>query len=491
MMRGGVRQTVAQAHPELSWPAAVTLAAAVVAGGVVAAAPAAALGLIPLTVVALVWMHPPLAAYLIIGATPLLAGIDRGQFVQLLRPNELLALLVGSALAGRALFRLRTGRLGWPRVDRVERAILLLAVTSSIVPLLWMLVRGRALTGDDLLYSLVLWKFAGIYLIVRASVTTEQQVRRCLWISMAAAAVVALIAILQSLGLFGVPRLLEAFYTPPGREGRVATGRGSSTLALAAAVADLMVFNLAIVVGLWLRDRRRRLPMVCAATLFVFGALASGQISGAIGLVVGVVTMALVTGGMQLLGLLATLAVAASVLLQSVIQRRLAGFGSASGLPQSWVGRLHNLRNYFWPELFSNWNVVLGVRPAARIPTTRTGNLFVWIESGYTWLLWGGGIPLLLSFCVFVWSAVRSNLETARRRPDAIGVAALAALVAVVVVTVLMTFDPHLTYRGSADALFGLLALATVGARQALPTRRADGHHPLFTPDQTDQGAPP
>ena len=144
MMRGGVRQTGALARPELSWPAVVTLAAAVVAGGVVAAAPAAAaLGLIPLTVVALVWMHPPLAAYLIIGATPLLAGVDRGQFVQLLRPNELLALLVGSALAGRALFRLRTGRLGWPRVDRVELAILLLAVTSSIVPLLWMLVRGR------------------------------------------------------------------------------------------------------------------------------------------------------------------------------------------------------------------------------------------------------------------------------------------------------------------------------------------------------------
>jgi hypothetical protein len=354
-----------------------------------------------------------------------------------------------------------------------------------------MLARGKELTSDDLLYSLVLWKFAGIYLIVRASVTTEQQVRRCLWISMAAAAVVALIAILQSLELFGIPRLLEAFYTPPGREGRVASGRGSSTLALAAAVADLMVFNLAIAVGLWLRDRRHRMPLACLVTLFVFGTLASGQISGAIGLVIGVVTMALVARRMQLLGLFATLAVAASVLLQTVIQRRLVGFSSASGLPQSWVGRLHNLRNYFWPELFSNWNVVLGVRPAARIPTTRTGNLFVWIESGYTWLLWGGGIPLLLSFCVFVWWAIRSNLDTARRRQDAIGVAALAALVGVVVVTVLMTFDPHLTYRGSAEALFGLLALAAVGARQALPTRRADGHDPLPAPDHTGQGAPP
>ena len=91
--------------------------------------------------------------------------------------------------------------------------MLLMAVTSSVIPLLWMMVRAEPISKDDLLYSLVLWKLLGLYAIVRFSVTTDRQVRRCLWLSVAAACIVAALAILQSLGKFGVTGFLAHYYS--------------------------------------------------------------------------------------------------------------------------------------------------------------------------------------------------------------------------------------------------------------------------------------
>jgi hypothetical protein len=51
------------------------------------------------------------------------------------------------------------------------------------------------------------------------------------------------------------------------------------------------------------------------------------------------------------------------------------------------------------------------------------------------------------------------------RRAGAAGIAATAVTVAMCSQTVLMIFDPHLTYRGSGDAFFLILALMRTLAR--------------------------
>jgi hypothetical protein len=436
------------------------LAVAAAGGGVAARSPRVAIACVVVSaLIAGVWARPALAGYVIIGTTPLLAGIDRGTVIPVLRPNEALYFGFAAALTMRAIVGLRTAHVPRVRLSRLVWAILLMAVANSVVPLLWMLLRHHTPTADDYLYALVLWKLLAVYAIVRASITTDRQIRNCLWISVCTASVVAVIGILQALDLLGVRGLLAAYYVPFGYVGALSKPRGGSTLALPAATADLMIFNLAIVVGLLLRGRRHRRLLLAAAVLFMFGTLAAGEFSSAFGLMVATVALAVVTGSWRIPFAAAPVGVAGLYALWPVVTERLSGFQSEHGLPASWIGRMRNLSSYFWPQLFSDWNFLLGVRPAARIPVANQATGYIWIESGYTWLLWGGGIPLLFGYVFFVSAGLRRGWHAARFGEPAAGIAGIAVVVAVVVCTVLMVFDPHITYRGSADALFSLLAL--------------------------------
>jgi putative peptidoglycan lipid II flippase len=408
----------------------------------------------------LVCWRPATAAYLLVGLTPLVAGIDRGAAIPLLRPNEALAVALAAALAVAELVRWRRGATPTIRLDGLERALLALAVTSSLLPLVWLVARGMAVTGGDLSHSLMLWKLLLVYGIVRIATRSDADIRRTLYVLLGAAAVVGLIAVLQSLGLFGVRSLLAMFYAPFGEVAPLSNSRGSSTLALPVAVADLMVFALAVAFALWRRRLLSRPVLVCTAGIFLFGTLASGQFSGVLALVIGVLVLTLVSRSRALLGWTVAAGIVAGVAMWPVIQTRLVGFQSATGLPVSWTSRIHNLQTYFWPELFSHANWVLGVRPDARAVEPAEMYGYIWIESGYTWLLWAGGIPLFTAFAVTAVAAIRRGWRLARDHVGAAGAAGEALCAAFVIVVVLMWFDPHLTYRGAGDALFVLLALA-------------------------------
>ena len=406
--------------------------------------------------------HPPLAAYLLVGVTPLVAGIDRGRLIPVLRPAEALELLAGGALLARALILARDGGRSRWRMGPLDAAILALAVASSILPIAWMLVRGVAVVQDDVLYGLIIWKYYGLFLIVRASIRTDREIRNLLVISVGTGLVVAVVGIAQSLQLLGVPRLLSSLYSPYGNTDALTNSRGGSTLALPIAAADLLLLNLGIVLAAWPRLSRGWGWLAAAiAALFTTGIVASGEISAIVGLVVVLVALVWVSRRSGLLVRLLPGLLIAVFLLGPVIQRRLEGFQSSSGLPLSWQGRLFNLTNYFWPVLFSHGNFLLGVRPAARVATASMATGFVWIESGYTWLLWAGGIPLVVAFLVFAGKALRLCATVARSSAGTASIAATSAFASLVMIVLLMLIDPHLTYRGSADLLFALLAVCS------------------------------
>ncbi len=240
-------------------------------------------------------LRPPLAAYLLTGLTPLL-GIDRGRIVPVLRPNEALLVLCGAALLVRGVWNVRTGQLWRPGLGLVAASLVAMAMCNSVVPLLAMALRGSPISDDDLSYAVVLWKYLALYAVIRVSIRTEAEALRCLWTSVAASAVVAVIAIIQSLDLFGIEAFLAAWYAPFGDSTLVSNNRGSATLGLAAATADLMIFNLGLVAGFWRNGCGRRWLLAGVAALLVAGTLASGQFSAALGLVVAIVAIGLVFG---------------------------------------------------------------------------------------------------------------------------------------------------------------------------------------------------
>jgi murein biosynthesis integral membrane protein MurJ len=424
-----------------------------------------------------VMARPAVAAYLLIFLTPLVVGINGGSVVPLLRPNEALMVLLGVAIGLRWLTGLRSGGIRWPHMDRVDVALIALGVTSSLLPLAMMLVRQRPISEVDLLYSIVLWKLFAEYIIVRSVITTREQAMRCLVLSMAAAAIVGFIGIVQAVGLAGVPALIAKLTSSSsGTDGMVSVTRGSSLLGLPAATADLAILNLGIAVAMIARGHPRRLWLGGLAVLYVLSVIAAAEFATVIGLVVALIALMALTRSGRLAVYMIPVGLLGGVLLWPVIELRLSGFHSTAGLPLSWVDRLYNLRTFFWPVLFSDYNWILGVRPTPRISTPAKAEGFIWIESGYTWLLWGGGIPLLASYIAFAGAVLRKGWAYARRA-DAAGIAATAVTAAMCSQVVLMLLDPHLTLRGSGDALFLLLALI-----RKLPARRtspAAGRSPL------------
>jgi hypothetical protein len=445
----------------------LTIAAVFGFGAGVAGLPAV-FGLLGLIIIVMVAVRPSLGAYLYLATAPLLAGIARDQVLPVLRPNEALLALIAAGVAVHGLFAVVNDRPFLPRPSRLDGAVVALTLAGSILPLLWRFAMGRPISGDDIFYAAVFWKYLLLYFMFRVALRSVREVRVALWIAIGATACVGVVAVLQSMSLLGVPEFLTKFYAP--FQGETAdVGRGSSTLALSFAVADIMAIGLGIVAALMRgASSREHRALIGLAALFVLGAVAAGQFSGYLGLVVAIVAISVGLRDRRaaIIGIGAT--VVGGLLLWPVVAGRVAGFGEG-GLPQSWNGRVNNLRDFVFPELTEGFQWLHGVRPAARIGAPEPWREWVFIESGYVWLLWTGGLVMVIAFGYLMYTGLRTMWQAIGRGPRPISAAGLGAFVGLSVILVLTLFDPHLTMRGTADLLFPLLAMALVRVGASAP----------------------
>jgi hypothetical protein len=418
--------------------------------------------------------RPVLAAYLFLAFQPIIGGIDRGAITPIVRPSEALQGFLLAAVIFGALRRAWRGERLTIHITRFDRALIGLAVLGSLWPWFWMLARGSTPSMGDVSWSVVVWRLAALYAMFRWVVRTPKQVRTCLWIVLFVASFVAIIAISQALTGFriGGPWTIT--------EGSGETlGRGGATLNSPIATGDFLAYSMGIALVWFFRHREPRRLIAACGVVILAGALGTGQFSAWFALLIIGGFIVIYEGQFRhLVGWFVPIGAVCAIIAWPVITTRLAGFGSGFGIPPSWLGRIDNLTNFYIPQM-SGFRWVLGVRPDPVLNAPETWRQTIYLESGYLYFFWAGGIPLFLGFLWWLRNAFRMTARVARARTDDIGVAALAARGALLALTVLTVIDMHLTMRGGADLLFALLGLTAI---LHIPVATCDTDHPKAIP---------
>jgi hypothetical protein len=447
---------------------ALGAAGAAVAGGILAVAvgPLIAFSAIGVLVLAGLFAaaayRPIFATYAYLATLPIIAGIDRGNLIPLVRPNEalLVVLLLGAMVGG--YIRWSRGERAPSQLHQLDVPLGVFLLASTAWPLLSMILRGQALATSDLAAVLPVCKLVAIYLLVRFSVTTEAQLVRCFRLIIWPGAVVAVVAILQTLHFGPVVSMLQAVWTPDSQAAALAE-RGTTTLGSPIATGDYIIICLTLIVCCGVRgllDRRERLGL---GLVLGAGVLATGQFSTWISAVVaaGLILWRFASARHGSLRFLWLVPVAVAIGAPALIGR-LQGFGEF-GVPRSWIGRWSNLSDFYLPK-FGVINFLLGVSPDSVLEAPERWRDVIYLESGYLELLWVGGIPLLAAFVwlsVVVLRRTRELMAQPESAQSALGAGASALWVCWLFVLILTVLDPHLTLRGTGDVLFMLMGITT------------------------------
>ena len=455
-VRGGEpRQPMADAFPVGSITS-VAIAVALVAGLVTAVAgPVVAVIALGVGLVGLVAWRPVLATYVYLATLPFIAGIDRGTLVPLVRPNEaLLVLLVAGAMAGGYVRALRGAPLQL-RLHPLDVPLAAFLLLATAWPISSMLLRGVPPHAAELAAILPACKLAGLFLLVRTTVRTSTQVLWCIRLIIGGAVGVAVIALLQRLGVGPVPELLATWWPCWPEE----TARATTTLSNAMATGEYILIGLTLLVMSGVRDLLGRWTQVGAGLVLVAGLSVVGQFSAWLGglVVAAFLVWRLPAARASALRVAALLGSAMLVGSPALLARLKDSGGSA---PPGWRVRWDNLSHLYLPELVDNGRFLVGVSTnSVKLPPD-TARQVIFLESGYLQFLWVGGVPLLIGFGVLSWAVLKLTHRVSSRT-DGVGACASALFIAWWTVVVLSLFDPYLFMRGPGDLLFTLVAIVS------------------------------
>lgn len=391
---------------------------------------------------------------------PLLAGMPRGSLAPLVRPTEILQIAITAVGLALAIAAASAGNRWFLQLRPLEWWLGAAVVASSVVPLLWLMARGRPITLQDLTSSLPLLKYAALYLLVRVTVRTERDAGLIIRFAVAGALVVSLVTFAQAAGVGFVTDALGRWFVSSPSD-LVDIGRATTTIGSSIATGSYLAVSCGLALSRALGARSGSWLLITAA--LGSATVATGQIGAVLALAILVVLIARFhSRSPQVIALAFPFIAATLFLVWPVVDARLADLDPTTGLPTSWLIRWTNVTELYWPSL-ADGGWILGVGPNAVIVPPDIWRDQVFLESGYLWLLWVGGLPLLIAAAGFLLAAFRDLDYSTVTSGSPIHATRLAARASVAMIAVMSVLDPHLTLRAEADLLFTMLAVGMAG----------------------------
>lgn len=413
----------------------------------------------------LVWLlarHPVVGCAMIIVAVPLTAGLGRGTIIPVFRVNEVLTVLVASALLLNRLLDRRRGphcALDVPITVFVVGVVALpaLVLASTLIPTepdTWRKVLGPL-------------EYLVVYLIFSRSQLDGAQRTRLLNLTMATSVVVAVMGLLQAADLFGVRGFLLTYYPRTGPvPGICEFGicRPTSLLEHWSAFGAYALLHYALALALesteGVQFSRRWIRTV--AVVNAVAVIASQTQAAVLGFVLVSLVLTVYWGRVpRAMGFVGASVIVGTALFWSQISARLAqqlAFGQ-SLTPESLA-----TRNRYWSELFIP---IASDRPwfgsGTVISSEVPARLVNFVDSEYLRMVFRGGVVGLALLLMLLVALVVAGLRS-RSHSDPVVRALGAALVADIIALAIMgTTAEYLTFSGVSESLWmvaGMLSFA-------------------------------
>lgn len=452
------------------WPALLLGLAVATAIGVATALialiePRLALVLLGAPIFALMVHYPRITFYGLVILFPFTIGMPRGTAgIPILRPGEaFLVVAFGAIMLNQAL--------SYPwrfHPTTVDMGMFLLFVTGIVVPFFVATWRGQSITTENMNVLVGPLRFYMIYLLGRAVITTRDHVRTVIHCMLGVAVVIAILAVFQKYGLFGVADFLATYFMDASVREHVYLDWRNPELFRASSVfngswntlGSYMAFTLLIAIfyGEAVRTTKGFFAVCFVIAMCGMGLILSGNVASTSALIGGIAL-----GSLYLRRLPRTVvpliigAILAAIFFSEFVFLRFAQqFGSTQDtvLASSFSDRIDLWVTEFLPAL--RGYEILGVGPD--LPDS------VWWgteESQYLFLLYKGGIIYLAGYILWAVLAIAMCVILLRDTDRLVRMLALPTMLIIIGLLYMGISNAYATYSGPMSSLWILFALVS------------------------------